>query len=63
VLDALAALVPPVGVGLLFWFVVRAIVGADRRERAAMAALDRQERDERRNGENAPAPDRSELPD
>lgn len=42
-LEALAALVPSVGVGLLFWFVVRAMIAADRRERAAMAALDREE--------------------
>jgi len=47
VLEALAALVPPLGVALLFWFVVRAMIGADRRERAAMAALDRAEREER----------------
>ena len=45
-LEAVAALVPPVFVGLLFWFVVRAMVGADRRERAAMAALDRAEREQ-----------------
>ncbi len=44
VLEALAALVPSIGVGLLFWFVVRAMIAGDRRERAAMAALDREER-------------------
>jgi len=44
VLEALAALVPSVGVGLLFWFVVRAMIAADRRERAATAALDREEK-------------------
>lgn len=43
-LQALAALVPPIGVGLVFWLVIRSIVQADRRERAAMAALDAQER-------------------
>ena len=39
----IAALLPSVGVGLLFWFVMRAVLGADRRERAAMAELDRQD--------------------
>ena len=38
--DALAALVPSVGVGLLFWFAMRAIVRADRRERDAIAAIE-----------------------
>ena len=41
VLDVVAALVPSVGVGLLFWFAMRAIIGADRRERAAIARLER----------------------
>lgn len=35
-----AALLPPIGVGLIFWVVMRAIVQADRRERAAMARLE-----------------------
>lgn len=47
VLEGLAALVPPIGVGLVFWLVIRSIVQADRRERAAMAALDAQERADR----------------
>jgi hypothetical protein len=38
-LEALAALLPPVGVGLIFWFVIRAIIHADRRERIALARL------------------------
>lgn len=29
------ALVPSIGVGLLFWFAIRAILSADRREREA----------------------------
>ena len=45
-LDAVAALVPPVFVGLLFWFVVRSMISADRRERAALAAMDRAEREQ-----------------
>lgn len=43
VLQALAALVPPAGVGLLFWFVMRGVIQADRRERAALARLDAEE--------------------
>lgn len=42
--EAVAALVPSIGVGLLFWFVIRALVTGDRKERAAMAALDAAER-------------------
>lgn len=38
--DAVVALVPPVGVGLVFWYALRAIIGADRRERAAIARLE-----------------------
>lgn len=39
VLDIVVALIPSIGVGLLFWFVMRAIIGADRRERAELARL------------------------
>lgn len=53
-LEALAALVPSIGVGLLFWFVVRAMIAADRRERAAMAALDREEKAQASAGSNSP---------
>ena len=53
-MDVIAALTPPIGVGLLFWFVMRAVLGADRRERAAMAELDRRE---------AAAADRPSSPD
>ena len=42
-LDALGALIPSLGVGLLFWFVVRSMISADRRERAALVALERAE--------------------
>lgn len=48
----LAALVPPVGVALLFWFVVRAMLRGDRREREVMAELDRRDA-ERRAAERA----------
>ncbi len=43
-LEILAALIPPAGVALLFWFVMRLIFSADRRERAALAEFDRSER-------------------
>ena len=43
-MDALAALVPSIGVAFLFYLAVRAMIGADRRERAAQAELDRDER-------------------
>ena len=62
-LDALAALVPSVGVGLLFWFVVRAMVAGDRRERAAMAALDLADRQAALAGEPVVDPDRHQRPD
>ena len=39
-LGVVAALVPSVGVGLVFWFAMRAIIRADRRERAAIAHLE-----------------------
>jgi hypothetical protein len=39
---AVAALIPSIGVGLLFWYVVRLIISADRNERRALAELDRQ---------------------
>jgi hypothetical protein len=41
---ALAALLPSIGVGLLFWFAIRAVVNADRTERQALARMDAEER-------------------
>ena len=43
-LTALAALLPSIGVGLLFWFAIRALVNADRTERQALARMDAAER-------------------
>lgn len=43
-MDALVALVPSIGVGLLFWFALRAMIHADRRERAAIARMERETR-------------------
>ena len=41
-LEIAAGLVPSIGVGLIFWFVIRAIIRADRAERAALARLDQE---------------------
>jgi hypothetical protein len=46
VLEVLGALTPSVGVGLIFWFAMRKIISADRNERVAQAALDRQQQSE-----------------
>lgn len=50
--EILAALLPPVGILILFVIVIRALVGADRRERAARERIEaeissrREQRDE-----------------
>lgn len=36
----LAGIIPSIGVGLLFWYAMRAVVRADRNERAALAEAD-----------------------
>jgi len=36
----LAALLPSIGVGVIFWFAMRAIINADRSERQALARMD-----------------------
>lgn len=36
----LGSLLPPIGVGLLFWFAMRALLRADRREREAEKAAE-----------------------
>lgn len=57
-LDILAALVPSIGVGLLFWFAIRAIISADRRERAAVTAFDKADA-EKAGASGSPIPDSS----
>jgi len=57
VLPVLGALVPSVGVGLLFWFAMRYIVRADRNERAALARLDAEEEMRARAAGNSPGHD------
>lgn len=37
-----AGLVPSIGVALLFWYAMRAVVRADRNERAALAEIEAQ---------------------
>ncbi len=41
-MEVFAALIPSIGVGLLFYFAIRAILRADRNERAALARMDRE---------------------
>jgi len=43
-LAGVAALVPSAGVGFLFYLAIRALVNADRTERAALARMDAEER-------------------
>ncbi|SEJ39145.1 hypothetical protein [Demequina mangrovi] len=38
--QVLVGIVPSIGVGALFWFVMRAVIRADRNERAALAQED-----------------------
>jgi len=42
--NAVLSLVPTVFVGLLFWFVIRAIIRMDRREREVAAKIEAEER-------------------
>ncbi|WHP19104.1 hypothetical protein [Cellulomonas sp. ES6] len=54
---ALAALIPSIGVGLVFWLVIRALVNADRTERAALARLDAQDRERQKSPGTPPKSD------
>lgn len=49
--QALAALLPTIGVSLLFWYVMRIILRADRTERLEMARFEAEERDAGERGE------------
>lgn len=42
--NAIVSLVPTVVVGLIFWFIIRAIIRADRTERKVYAKVEEQER-------------------
>ena len=39
----LTAVIPSIGVGVLFWFAMRAIMNADRTESRAIARMEREE--------------------
>ena len=39
----LISIIPSIGVGLIFWYVMRAVIRADRRERAELAKYDAEE--------------------
>lgn len=39
----LISIIPSIGVGLIFWYVMRAVIRADRRERAELAKIDAEE--------------------
>jgi hypothetical protein len=43
-LDAvLISIIPSIGVALIFWYAMRAVIRADRRERAELARIDAEE--------------------
>ena len=42
-MDYLVALLPSIGVGILFYIVIRALVNADRNERAALKRFDEED--------------------
>ncbi len=42
--DVVGSLVPPVFIGLLFWFIMRAILRADSKEREVYAQIEAEER-------------------
>ena len=46
-LNALFSVTPTIVIGLVFWFVMRAILRADRNEREAYADIEREERAKR----------------
>lgn len=41
-MDYVAVLLPPIVVGLIFWFAIRAIFNADKSEREALAQAERE---------------------
>ncbi|TQL56059.1 hypothetical protein [Subtercola boreus] len=47
VILALGALLPTVAIGLLFWFVMRAIMRSDKSERKVLARIEAEERAKR----------------
>ena len=51
---AVAALIPSIGVGVIFYFAMRFVVRADRNERANLAELDRLDAQAREDRPEAP---------
>ncbi|WP_172582450.1 hypothetical protein [Subtercola boreus] len=47
VFAALGALLPTLAIGLLFWFVMRAIIRSDKSERKVLARIEAEERAKR----------------
>jgi hypothetical protein len=45
--NVIFSVVPTIGVGLIFWFVMRAIIRADRTERKVYARIEAEERAKR----------------
>jgi preprotein translocase subunit YajC len=43
-LDVLSSLVPPIFIGLLFWFIMRSILRADSKEREVYSQIEAEER-------------------
>ena len=43
-LDVAGSLIPPIFIGLLFWFIMRAIIRADSKERQVYAEIEAEER-------------------
>ena len=42
--DVVGSIVPPIFIGLLFWFIMRSILRADSKEREVYAEIEAQER-------------------
>ena len=42
--DVVGSIIPPVFIGLLFWFIMRAILRADSKEREVYAQIEAEER-------------------
>ena len=43
-LDVVGSLIPPIFIGLLFWFIMRSILRADSKEREVYAKIEAEER-------------------
>jgi len=51
-LNAAYSVTPTILIGLVFWFVMRAILRADRGERETYAEIEREEREKRASGDS-----------